>query len=101
MTDTPEATGESRQPKPTPNGEIVTVFDTADDAEAEVVLGLLDTAGIEASWTGTDAAPDVMPGVGGVIVQVRAEDAEEARRVIEEYRNHPTTDSDTEVSGAA
>jgi hypothetical protein len=66
--------------------QLVRVFDTQDDAEAQVVRGLLESAGIEALLTGRDAPQDVLPGVGGVMVQVAPEQAEEARRLIEEHR---------------
>jgi len=36
--------------------------------------------------------------VGGVVVMVRPDQAEEALQTIEEYRNHPTTDEDEAVS---
>jgi hypothetical protein len=65
----------------------MTVFDTNDEAEALVVQGLLDANGIESLRTNLDAPQDVLPGVGGVVLRVRASDAEEARRIIEEQRN--------------
>jgi hypothetical protein len=75
--------------------ELVEVFDTAEESEAMVVRGLLDSAGIDALITGLDTPQDVLPGVGGVIVRVTADQAEEARRIIEEYRaNPPAEDQD-------
>jgi hypothetical protein len=47
-----------------------------------VVKGLLDSAGIDAALASIDAAQEIFPGVGGVVLRVRSEDAEEARRVI-------------------
>ena len=41
-----------------------------------------------------DAPQDVLPGVGGVIIRVRAEQAEEARGMIEDYRRSAVTDQD-------
>jgi hypothetical protein len=79
---------------PTPDNELVKVFDTDQESEAMVVRGLLESAGIEAVILSLDAPQDVLPGVGGVIVQVREDQAEEARRVIEEYSNNPATDQD-------
>jgi hypothetical protein len=67
--------------------DLVTVFDTNDEAEALVVQGLLDANGIESLRTNLDAPQDVLPGVGGVVLRVRASDAEEARRIIEEQRS--------------
>ncbi|HMK29778.1 MAG TPA: DUF2007 domain-containing protein [Terriglobales bacterium] len=75
------------QPKPNPQEkELVPVFDTQEESEAMIVRGLLDSAGIESIITGLDAPQDVLPGVGGVLVQVPAERADEARQVIEDYR---------------
>jgi hypothetical protein len=51
-----------------------------------VVSGLLETAGIDCLVTALDAPQDILPGVGGVVVKVSAEQADEARRLIEEYR---------------
>jgi hypothetical protein len=40
---------------------------------------------------------DMFPGLGGMIILVREQDAEPARRLIEEYRqsNPPTDDDET------
>jgi hypothetical protein len=86
----------STMPSNVPDGqELVEVFDTAEESEAMVVRGLLDSAGIDALITGLDTPQDVLPGVGGVIVRVTADQAEEARRIIEEYRaNPPAEDQD-------
>ncbi len=75
-------------PKPQPEKELVEVFDTQQESEAMIVQGLLESAGIESILSGLDAAQDVLPGVGGVIVRVAPENAEEARRVIREYANN-------------
>ena len=69
--------------------ELVTVFETPEDAEAMVVHGLLESAGIEALMTSIYAQQEILPGVGGVVIRVAPEHAEEARRVIEEYRASP------------
>jgi hypothetical protein len=75
------------QPKqPTPNEELVEVFGTKEESEAMVVRGLLETAGIDVLVTATDAPQDVLPGVGGVVLRVPATQADEALRMIEEYR---------------
>jgi len=79
----------NRESRPNPNEKLVRVFDTEQESEAMVVRGLLDSAGIEADITSLDAPQDILPGVGGTIILVREEDAEEARRVIEEYRQAP------------
>lgn len=72
--------------QPRINDELVPVFVTEQESEAMVVRGLLESAGIQAIITGFDAPQDVLPGVGGVVVRVAAEQAEEARQTIEEYR---------------
>lgn len=82
----------SASPKADP--ELVTVFDTQDEPEAMVVHALLTSAGIESLIATLQAPQDVLPGVGGVVVRVSAAQAEEARRVIEEYRNTPIAEED-------
>lgn len=79
------------------NDELVEVFDTMEESEAMVVRGLLDSAGIQAIITSLDAPQDVLPGVGGVLVRVAPERAEEARRLIEEYRNTGPEGDDLEM----
>ena len=71
---------------PEPNERLVKVFDTEQETEAMVVQGLLESEGIESLITYLDAPQDVLPGVGGIIVQVREEQAQEARDLIESYR---------------
>lgn len=71
--------------EPTNDG-LVTVFDTEQESEAMVVQGLLETAGIESIITALDAPQEVLPGVGGVVIKVRPEQAEEAKRLIQEHR---------------
>lgn len=80
--------------------ELVSVFDTADEAEALVVQGLLESNGIETLLTNLDAPQDVLPGVGGVVLRVRPQDADEARSIIEQQRNDaedPEESSETEI----
>ncbi|MBZ5647917.1 MAG: DUF2007 domain-containing protein [Acidobacteriia bacterium] len=74
--------------------ELVEVFGTKEESEAMVVRGLLESAGIEAIITAIDAPQDILPGVGGVIVRVSPERAEEARSLIEDYRDNAPTDED-------
>lgn len=69
-----------------PNKELVKVFDTEQESEAMVVRGLLEANGIDSVIENLDAPQDVLPGVGGVIVLVRAEQAEEAARLIADSR---------------
>jgi hypothetical protein len=78
--------------------ELVPVFDTADETEAFVVHGLLGANDIESMVTPLDAPQDVLPGVGGNMVKVRADQAEEARAVIAAYRS--TTLDEVEAAEA-
>ena len=78
--------------------QLVKVFDTDEESEAMVVRGLLESAGIEAMTQNREAPQDVLPGVGGVVVMVRPDQAEEALATIEAYRKSPTTDEDEAVS---
>ena len=78
--------------------ELVKVFDTDEESEAMVVRGLLETAGIEAMIQNREAPQDILPGVGGVVVMVRPDQAEEAAQTIEAYRSNPATDADEAIS---
>ncbi len=71
---------------PDPNEKLVRVFDSDLESEVFVVEGLLESAGIDCITQNLDAPQDILPGVGGVVVLVREDQAEEARLVIEEYR---------------
>ncbi len=73
------------QPNVDPEEELVKVFESEQEAEALIVRGLLESAGIDAITQSIDADQDLFP-IGGVSVLVRAEQADEARRVIEESR---------------
>jgi len=93
-------------PRPKPVDEaLVDVFGTKEDSEAMVVQGLLDSAGIDSVIVSLDAPQEVLPGVGGVVIRVAAENAEEARRLIEEYRTAaeqaPEDEEADDVSGPA
>lgn len=78
--------------------ELVKVFDTDEESEAMVVRGLLESASIEAMIQNREAPQDILPGVGGVVVMVRPDQAEEARATIEAYRAQPATDEDEAIS---
>jgi len=82
---------------PNPNEKLVRVFDTERESEALVVRGLLESAGIDADITSLDAQQEILPGVGGTIILVREEDAEQARNVIETYRQAPAGDETAEI----
>ena len=87
----------SRKPARSPpsvDEPLVEVFGSKEDSEAMVVQGLLDSAGIDSVIVSLDAPQEVLPGVGGVVIRVAAEKAEEARRLIEEYRTSAEQASD-------
>jgi len=101
-----------RQPPDAPDASpeslhepLVEVFGTKEESEALVVKGLLDSAGIDSVIVSLEAPQEVLPGVGGVVIRVTAENAEEARRVIEEFRAAPEQlaeeDEADDVSGPA
>ena len=83
------------QRRPDPNQKLVKVFDSEDETEALVVKGLLDSAGIDSDLTAAAMLQDTFPGLGGMIILVREEDAEEARGVIAENRRSITDDDET------
>jgi hypothetical protein len=83
----PNATVE-RQPDP--NEKLVKVFDSEQESEAMVVKGLLDSASIENNLASASLLQDAFPGLGGMIILVREEDAEKALSLIAEYRQQPS-----------
>jgi hypothetical protein len=85
------------QPRPDPNEKLVKVFDSEQEPEALVVKGLLDSAGIDSDLTSASLVQDAFPGLGGMILLVREEDAEEARRVIAEGRRSAPDDETAEI----
>ena len=91
----PGSSAAEAQPRPDPNEKLVKVFETEQEPEALVVKGLLDSAGIESDLTSASLVQDAFPGLGGMILLVREEDAEEARRVIAEGRRSSPSDDDT------
>ncbi len=78
---------------------LVQVFDTADETEAMVIQGLLDSAGIESMITSPDAPQEVMPGLGGVVIRVRADQAATAKQLIEDYRASSAVEVTEEAGG--
>ena len=69
-----------------PNEKLVKVFDSREESEAMVVRGLLESSDIQTFMTSPEAAQDILPGVGGTIILVREEQAEEAREIISAYQ---------------
>jgi hypothetical protein len=82
-----DATTEQRRPDP--NEKLVKVFDSEQESEAIVVKGLLDSAGIDNDLTSASFLQEAFPGLGGMIILVREEDAEKARSLIAESRLPP------------
>jgi len=81
------------QRRPDPNEKLVKVFDSEQESEALVVKGLLDSAGIDNDLTSGSMVQDAFPGLGGMIILVREEDADAARTVISEYQQAPGADT--------
>jgi len=82
-------------PGPNPNQKLVKVFDSERESEALVVKGLLDSASIDSDLTSASLVQDAFPSLGGMLILVREEDAETARRVIAEgRRSAPAADDD-------
>ncbi len=73
---------------PEPREELEVVFATNDDSEALVVRALLESNDLEVAMSTPEAPIGVFPvttsDLGRVQLQVRAEVAEAARRIIEE-----------------
>lgn len=80
--------------RPNPNEKLVKVFDSEDESEAMVVKGLLDSANIDNDLTAASMVQDMFPGLGGMIILVREEDAEAARQLIADYQRTPSDDDD-------
>jgi hypothetical protein len=89
----PEPTRSS--PQPEPNEKLIKIFDTEQENEAIVVQGLLESAGIESDLKSIDAVQTVYPGVGGTVILVREQDAPDAEKIIEAYRQSPPLDDGT------
>ena len=81
--------------RPDPNEKLVKVFDSEQESEALVVKGLLDSAEIDSDLMSASLVQDAFPGLGGMIILVREEDAKAARQLIEEYRQSGADDDET------
>jgi Putative prokaryotic signal transducing protein len=80
--------------RPDPNEKLVKVFDSEDESEAMIVKGLLESAGIDSDLTSATLVQDTFPGLGGMIILVREQDAEAARKLIEENRQPESSEDD-------
>ena len=85
-----ESNAMTEEQRPDPNEKLVKVFDSEQESEALVVKGLLDSAGIDNDLQSASLLQDAFPGLGGMIILVREEDAEKARGLLEEYRQPET-----------
>jgi hypothetical protein len=85
MAEQPDTIAEERS-RPNPNEKLVKVFDSEQESEALVVKGLLESAGIDSDLASASLLQDAFPGMGGMIITVRQEDEERARRLIAESR---------------
>jgi hypothetical protein len=90
----PDNAAGGAQPQPNPNEKLVKVFDSEIEPEAMVVKGLLESAGIDCDLTAAAMVQDVYPGLGGVIILVREEDADKARRLIGEQQRMSLAEDD-------
>src|SRR5580700_8776060 len=89
----PDLKPEERE-RPDPNEKLVKVFDSEQESEALVVKGLLDSAAIDNDLASASLLQEAFPGMGGMIILVREEDAEKARSLIAESRQQPSADED-------
>jgi hypothetical protein len=81
-------------------GELVRVYESGQESETQIIVGLLESAEIECTEISIEASQDVYPGVGGTAVCVLPEDAEEARKIIENYRENAEMDIEQVEGGA-
>jgi len=84
--------------RPDPNEKLVKVFDSESESEAMIVKGLLESAGIDSNITSAELVQEMFPGLGGMIILVREQDAETSRKLIEEYRQPWPTSADDETA---
>jgi len=90
----------AQQPRPDPNEKLVKVFESEEETEALVVKGLLESAGIESDVAPLSLTQYAFPNIGGTIIVVREEDADQARRLIAEYQRGPEPDEDAEEAAS-
>lgn len=87
--------------QPVPDPELVEVFDTMQESEAQVVHGLLTSAGIDSIVTNLQAPQDLFPGVGGISVRVTPAQKQNALRIIEDYRTNGASEDDSAPESSA
>jgi hypothetical protein len=84
-------------PRPDPDEKLVKVFDSEDESEALVVKGLLESAEIDSDLQSASLLQDAFPGLGGMIILVREEDADAARQLIVDHRRSPADEETAEI----
>ena len=84
----------STQPLPD-NRDLVVVFNSVDESEVLVVKSLLEGEGIECLMTG-EVPQNILPGVGGWVIQVPPDQAEDALELIKEERQGASDTAKTE-----
>jgi hypothetical protein len=84
--------------RPDPNEKLVKVFDSESESEAMIVKGLLESAGIDSNLTSAELVQEAFPGLGGMIILVREQDAGGARKLIEEFRQPPPAADEDETA---
>ena len=92
-----DSTPDQQPSRPDPNEKLVKVFDSENESEVLIVKGLLDAAGIDSDMTSVDIVQDMFPGLGGMVILVRQEDADDALRLIEASRKSSADDETAEV----
>jgi hypothetical protein len=97
MADQPNTTTEEQR-RPDPNEKLVKVFDSEQESEALVVKGLLDSAGIDNDLASASLLQDAFPGLGGMIILVREEDAGKARDLIAESQQQTAINNVNQIA---
>lgn len=83
--------------RPNPDEKLVKVFESEQESEALVVKGLLESEAIDSDLTSASLVQDAFPGLGGMLILVREQDADRARQVIGEYRRSGSDDETAEI----
>jgi hypothetical protein len=78
------------------NEPLVVIFESEQESEAMVVQSLLESDGIDVLITNFDAPQDILPGVGGVKLQVREDQVEQARAILASYKDRGLTEAEAE-----
>jgi hypothetical protein len=63
-----------------------------------IVKGLLESAGIDSDLTAASMVQDTFPGLGGMIILVRQEDADAAEKLIAEHQELPASQDEDETA---